>query len=89
MKKMLTPFLLGLTLALSNATVLADSSPTQQNDVGGVSLTTVLGSYDNHDVQFLALADGKLIESRQSECAGICTGRKDFSECMKLCMLGH
>ena len=89
MKKIITPFLLGLMLALSSATVLADSSPTQQNHVGGASLSSVLRSYDNNDVQFLALAENKTIADRGTECLSVCGGRPDFEQCMKLCKMGN
>ncbi|MFI3194250.1 MAG: hypothetical protein QX195_00380 [Methylococcaceae bacterium] len=89
MKKMISPFLLGLMLALSSATVLADSSPTQQNNVGGADLSSVLRSYDNHDVQFLALADGKgkQIDNRSNDCNNLCGQREGSQDCYRRCMM--
>ncbi len=80
MKKVITPFLFGLMLAVSSASVFADSSP-----VSGSNLSSVLGSYSS-GVQLYKKVGGD-VQATDRECASICTGQPHFSDCMKRCKL--
>lgn len=88
MKKVIVPFLFALLLGVSSANAVDMTA--QQSNVGKANLTSVLGSYDGGEIQFLALAENSqpIFETkseRHQRCNRLCTGEKDYSRCMKIC----
>ncbi|MEI7795359.1 MAG: hypothetical protein WCI06_01850 [Methylococcaceae bacterium] len=85
MKKVITPFLFGLMLAVSSAAIFADSS----ND-GKTNLSSVLGGYDRSGIQFLTLAENSQPifqdSTKNIRCMNLCSGEKDWNRCMKICL---